>query len=316
MTMGAKRITYALTLAAAIVFHALYPYWISWYLFVLILIIIPFDFIISLPGMLSKRISAAAPRIAEQYADGKLVITTSHGKRYPAGYIKVKLRIICDDFTLKRKVLCDPESGSRYEIKIDTSRSGVTVFEIERINNTSLFGLFSIPIAIERKAAVLVLPAAEKPPRIVSLPRGIILRPKPGGGFSEDSELRPYRAGDPVKSIHWKLSAKYDSLVIREPLIPPPHSRLVQIMHWSDPRERDTILGRFRWISDYLLKWELPFCVKSGDDGPVEEITCSEDFIEYLFHTLHNTEQEIKTPVSLPAAFSWVFRVDAKEAAQ
>lgn len=31
-------------------------------------------------------------------------------------------------------------------------------------------------------------------------------------------DLRPYRVGDPLKQIHWKLTAKVDELTVREPL--------------------------------------------------------------------------------------------------
>ena len=32
-------------------------------------------------------------------------------------------------------------------------------------------------------------------------------------------DIRLYRIGDPINSVHWKLSAKLDELVVREPLI-------------------------------------------------------------------------------------------------
>ena len=311
--MWTYRVTYVIALAGSLAFHALYPFWFSWYLFILVLLLVPFDLFFSMPGMFTKRVSPNSPNILEQGADGTLVITTYQEKPYPSGRIKASLLVTGDDFAVRRRIICSPENGSKYEIDIDTSHSGVTVFGIKRIHTTSLIGLFSISSAVNRSVTTLILPAPVKPPHIVSLPRGVILRPKPGGGFSEDNELRPYRKGDPIKIIHWKLSAKHDSLIIREPLMPPSHSRLVHVMKWSGARERDLILGRLRWISDYLLKWDLPYCVKLGDDGLVAEITCAGDFMEYLCGMLDNAAHSLPVPVSLPVRFSWVFRVDAKE---
>ena len=311
-----RRIVYMFALACSIAFNALYPYWIAWYLVVVVLMLAPFDLLISMPGMLTKRVSIHTPGILDQGADAALVITTYQKRMFPAGRIKVKLASIGEDFTTRRRIMCDPEDGSKYEVLIITSHSGLTVFEVKRIHNTSLIGLFSISISINHRAVVMVLPAPKKPPHIVSLPRGVILRPKPGGGFSEDHDLRPYRKGDPIRAIHWKLSAKYDSLIVREPLVPPNHSRLVHIMKWSGPQERDTILGRLRWISDYLLKWELPFFVRLGDNGPIAEITCKEDFLGYLYRMLDKDAPRSMPPViDLPTRFTWVFRVDAKEGA-
>ena len=311
--MFTHRIVYIITLACSFAFYALYPFWFSWYLLVLILLLVPFDLLFSLPGMCTKRVALSSPEILDQGAHEMLVITTYQNRAFPAGYIKIKLLAAQDGLVTRQRIKSDPERGSRYKVAIDASHSGLTVFEIRRIHTTSLFGLFSLVVSINCKAAVLILPAPIKPPHIVSLPRGVILRPKPGGGFSEDNELRPYRKGDPVRIIHWKLSAKYDSLIIREPLIPPPHSRLVHIMKWTGPQERDTIIGRFRWISDYLLKWDFAYYVKFGDDGPVAEVTCSKDFLEYLYRMLGRTDQAALVPAALPVRLSWVFRIDASE---
>ncbi|MBR2633811.1 MAG: DUF58 domain-containing protein, partial [Lentisphaeria bacterium] len=43
-------------------------------------------------------------------------------------------------------------------------------------------------------------------------------RPKPGGGYGENYEIRQYRPGDNLNQIHWKLSAKVGDLMLREPM--------------------------------------------------------------------------------------------------
>jgi len=313
--MGTHRITYVIVLTGSIAFYALYPFWFSWYLLILVLLLIPFDLFVSLPGMCTKRVAITAPKITEQGKNELLVITTYQKKAFPAGYIRMRPRVDYDGSVTRRKIKCDPERGSQYEIAIDTSHSGIVVFEIKRIHTTSLLGLFSLVITVNLKATLLVMPLPIKPTNVVSLPRGVILRPKPGGGFSEDNELRPYRKGDPIRIIHWKLSAKHDSLIIREPLIPQQHSRLVHVMKWTKAEERDLILGRFRWISDYLLKWDLPYYVRYGNDGPIAEITNAGEFLEYLYRIFDKSAKIAPVQVALPVRFSWIFRVDAREGA-
>jgi len=315
--LGTHRIIYILALTGAISFYALYPYWFSGYLFVVLLLLMPFDLLIGLPGMLSKRVALAAPNILEQGAEGTLSITTIQKKRqFPAKCIKLRLNVSSDGVCSKRRLTCGAKRGSRYNMPIDTKHSGVTTFELKRIRTVSLIGLFALPVRISRKVSVLILPAPVKPPHIAALPRGVVFKPKPGGGFSEDYDLRPYRQGDRIRSVHWKISAKFDSLIIREPLVPPPHSRLVEAVPWDGASERDLILGRLRWISDYLLRWELPYFLKMGSDGPVAEITRPADLTEYIYRYLDGSAHTLPAPAAMPAYFAWVFKVDASEAAE
>ena len=310
--MGLQRIAYVCSLAGAAVFYVLYPFWFSWYLLTVLLILFPFDLVLSLPGMLTKRLALFAPRVLEQGTDGALEITTT-GRPFLSGRIKARLRMKSDDRSVGHNLLCSAGRGSRHALPFATTHSGFVAFELKRIKTTSLIGFFSIPVPCRQTVRVLILPSPVKPANTVALPRGVILRPKHGGGFSEDHDIREYRLGDPVRSIHWKISAKYDSLVIREPLVPPAHDRLVQIAQWNGARERDLTLGRLRWISDYLLKWELQYYVRLGDSGRIAEISKPGDLVEYLLRVLDSEAEPVPTPPSVPARFSWVFRVDGAE---
>jgi len=315
--MGIRRIIYAAILAASVFFYILYPFWFAWYLFLLILLILPFDFLISLPGMLTRHISLSSPKFLE-CGEGGIVVLTTHqitrnGTRYPCRCVKLWMNIIGDDFNIWRRYVVGANEGSRFEITIDTTCTGLTTFKIKRIWAVSLIGLFCLPAQAVMHSSVLILPPPEKPPQTVTLPRGIILRPKPGGGFAEDYDLRPYRLGDPIRSVHWKVSAKFDSLIIREPLIPPAHSRLVQINLWKGARERDTILSHLRWICAYLLKWDLAHYIRLGENGPIAEVNDNNDLLEYLFSVLDGADN-IPAPQNIPLRFAWVFRVDIASA--
>jgi len=311
--MGLKRIIYASALIGSALFYVLYSRWFSWYLLMLLVLLVPFDLVFSLPGMLTRRIRITAPDVLEMGADGVLAIITILKKPFPARCIKAWMRVAGDDFASMRRIMCGAERGSRYEVAIDTLRSGLTVFEINRFWVVSLIGLFSLPVTVSCRAAVLILPTPVRPANTVALSRGVILRPKPGGVFSDNYDLRHYRAGDPIRSIHWKVSAKYDSLIIREPLVPPAHSRLIHITKWDGALERDIILGRLRWVSDYLLKWDQHYFVSLGDNGPVVEITEAGALEDYLYRVLDGMAHTLPVPASIPVRYTWVFRVDARD---
>jgi len=278
-----------------------------------LLLLAPFDFLLSLPGMLTRQAYLSVPDMVEQDTDSKIVLTIQQRRSYPARSVKFILHIDRNGLKYKRFLICKAKGGSKCDMLIDTSHSGITIYKLKQIWIVSLIGLFALPVAINRRASVLILPKPVKPPRVAALPRGVIFRPKPGGGFAEDYDLRPYRPGDPIRSVHWKLSAKLNSLTIREPLVPPPHSRLIHAADWNTDRERDLTLGRLRWISNYLLKWDLPYFVKLGDDAPVVEISDNDALMTYIHRVLEGLPQTLPASVSKPSQFAWIFRLDGKE---
>ncbi|MCL2628994.1 MAG: DUF58 domain-containing protein [Oscillospiraceae bacterium] len=306
------RFIYIVALVASFFFFIFYPPWLSWYLFVLIALLLPLDFFLSLPGMLTKSIYMSVPPVLEVNDNAHLTLTTLSNKPFPVRCIVVKLQISGDGFSVGRKYICGAGRGSVKTVSIDTSHSGVTVFSLKRISVVSLLGLFSVPVKnLYSRQLSLVLPPAAKPANTMALQKGTHLRPKPGGGFSEEHDMREYRHGDPVRSIHWKISAKHDSLYIREPLELPPHSRLVHIMPWKNSNECDLILGNLRWVAEHLLKWNMPFYLRFGDVPAIAEITHESDIVDFLFNVLGGTAEVVKKPDGLPTRFSWVFRVDA-----
>jgi len=272
---------------------------------------IPLDLFVSIPGMRCKNIKMSVPDVLEKGEEAVLRLTTTQTKSYPVRWIVVKLIVTGDDFSAVCKPRCSGEAGRQREVKIDTSHSGLTVFEIKRISIVSLLGLYSIALKTKEKQSVLILPPPVKPLNTVALQHGTHLRPKPGGGFSEEHDIREYRQGDPVRSIHWKVSAKYDSLVIREPLVPPPHSRLVHVDQWKTGTERDIILGCLRWVTDYLLERQMPFYIKFGEESVIKEITQEPDLIEFLLYVLDKNDKETMKSGQIPSRFSWIFRINS-----
>lgn len=314
--MGQNRFVYLLILVGAMLFYILYPFWFGWYLMVAALLFPLFDLLISLPGMLTRRVCLCAPYVLEQGEQGTLAVTTLSENPIPAGRIKARLHVNRDDLTIIHRFKYEGIRGGRYELAIDTSHSGVIRYELPLLWATSLMGLFSIPVSVQCKTGVLILPTPVKPPNTALLPQVGVLRPKPGGGFSEEHDLRPYRQGDPMNSVHWKLSAKHDTLIIREALIPETHSRLVCCAPWNTPGERDLIIGRLRWISAYLLKHECPHYVRLDDKGLIAEVTRPEDLTAFLHRSLDPMAPSAPDPITLPARFTWSFQVDAREGTQ
>jgi uncharacterized protein (DUF58 family) len=88
-------------------------------------------------------------------------------------------------------------------------------------------------------------------------------RPKPGGGYAENHELRLYRPGDNIQQIHWKLSSKTGKLILREPMEPIQGLFLLRLDLNGSPEVLDRKLGRLLWLGNQLLERELPFRIQA-----------------------------------------------------
>jgi len=280
---------------------------------VILLLLALFDIILSMPGALFSQIIFSASEIYEQGEDAALVFTVQNKKQFSVNRIKIRVKSSCENIINKQCSVIKHKNENRYEMKIDSSRSGVTVYEAKRIWIVSFLGLFCFPLKFELRMPILILPTSIKPPNTVALPQGTQLRPKPGGGFSDEHDLRPFRYGDTIRSVHWKVSAKLDSLIIREPLTPLSHSRLLNVAKWNGHEERDLVLGRLRWVSEYLSKWSLPHYVVLEACGTCAEIIRSSDLHDYLYLALDNEADNARYHIPAPNGIEWIYRIDAFE---
>ena len=69
----------------------------------------------------------------------------------------------------------------------------------------------------------------------------------------QDYDLREYRAGDSLRSIHWKLSSKKDELVVRETLEPRQAEVILTYDHFGTPEELDRTFDELAALSRLLL---------------------------------------------------------------
>ncbi len=79
---------------------------------------------------------------------------------------------------------------------------------------------------------------------------------------SEIYDIREYQIGDPLRSIHWKMSAKKDALLVKEPLEEyGGHSRVLLRMS-GDRDEMDLHLGQIVFTSRFYIEHETPHRIR------------------------------------------------------
>ena len=114
-------------------------------------------------------------------------------------------------------------------VRMEDAHAGKLQLQIETIAVADLFGLFRFrprgreeQIKAVQKLSCLMLPQAAIPPQLPEIVRqydqnsDVYAEDRPGPDQSQTYELRDYRSGDSLRSIHWKLSSRSDNWIVRE----------------------------------------------------------------------------------------------------
>lgn len=114
-----------------------------------------------------------------------------------------------------------PKRKDRVFLNIATSKLGMVVFEGQELEVTGYLGIVSVKQPVTFEVQVPVFPSdagkLDAPELPYSEGYDEYSEPDLKGNLSSDiKEIREYRPGDRLARIHWKLSAKTDSLEVKE----------------------------------------------------------------------------------------------------
>ena len=141
---------------------------------------------------------------------------------------------------------------------------------VARLECRDILGMFRIGRKAPEEQICTVLPVPKAPDAMPDLDAALdsspVLRPKYGGGYSEEHELREYRPGDPANAIHWKLSSKTDSLIVREAL-ERENDQIYVVLSRVGVGDRG--LETLCWLSGELCRRELPHRILADRSYPV-----------------------------------------------
>lgn len=256
--MAKNRILYAAALAGTFLFYCCYSGWIAWFLLMLALCLPLFSLLCSLPAMHRCTISVQLPVQCGRGEDAVLTLQNSASGVFPTPTCRFTLS--CTDRLSGRteKTVCRFTAWSRRALPLDTAHCGAYVYALERGRICDYLGLFSFHLRLPDVGTLFVLPQEQMPQPLPNLSRFQTksYRPKYGGGFSELHDLRPYRPGDCMRDVHWKLSAKTDALVVREAQEPNRGEVILTLDLVSVRETLDRTLDMLCWLSRWLLAHE------------------------------------------------------------
>ena len=227
-----------------------YPRWFSWVAFLALLCLPLLSLLVSLPAMLTTRLRVEVPPAVTAGTPVVLRIVTKCLFPVPMCRMAVQTyhTTTCNNWLL--------DVGSH----CPTRHCGALNFRPMRGWIYDYMGLFRLPLQRLPKFRLLLRPTpleVEAPDMTTFMVNS--WRPKMGGGFAENHELRLYRPGDSLQQIHWKLSAKTNELILREPMIPDHNRLLLWLTLNGTPQEMDRKLGRLLWLAEYLHQQDLAF---------------------------------------------------------
>lgn len=267
--MALPRLTFLCTLLGCTLFYIAYGEWFSWVLLVWVLLFPWISLALSIPAIVRFRAVPTGPDSLLMGGSGNLWLLGSCPAPMPPFQGILKLRSL---FTGEVR---------RYNADrgIPTDHCGSYRIAVEKGRIYDYLGLFSFPIRRGEEKVLRIYPKPLPVEHIPDLQRYLALswRPKAGGGFSENHELRLYRPGDPLNQVHWKLSAKTGDLILREAMEPQRGLVLLTMTLRGTPEELDRKLGRLSWLGNRIVKQHVPFELRVLTGNGIQAFCISEN---------------------------------------
>lgn len=295
--MAKNRIVYLLAWIGCVVFFCAYQKWFAWLTLVAVICLPFFSLLVSLPAILTARLELRLPRTLS--VNTPCIPAMGVRSLLPAPPWKCRL--------LAQRPMTDEVWMLHSGKTLPTGNCGAWICTVEKAKICDYLGLFSFPLRCPDAAKVLVRPVPVTL-RIPELDRYMSRswRPKRGGGFAENHELRLYRPGDNIQQIHWKLSAKTGNLILREPMEPERGRILLRLDLNGTPTELDRKMGRLLWLGDHLLEQKFSYEIQALTGNGIET---------WAIHTADALQTAVDELLSRPCSREGTIRDRAETAA-
>lgn len=242
---------YLTVLSVCVIFYLSYQEWFGWFVLLLILLLPLFSLVISLPAMLSFTAQPEGPVTLTMGDSGDIWLMGQCSLPVPPFKGRLRLRGI--------------QSGEQWRYRsggnLPTEHCGGITVTAEKVWVYDYLGLIGIPVRRSQGKTVLVRPKKAEMEAPTDLNRYLARswRPKPGGGYAENHDIRLYRPGDSLNQVHWKLTAKTGKWMLREPLQPNRGLMLLTMNLRGNPEILDRKFGELLLLGNYLLELGIPF---------------------------------------------------------
>lgn len=265
--MVGRRIVYGVALLAALALQIFYDGYLAQFLLICVIALPLLSLALSLRGVIGMHLelTPSASQLV-QGESGQWQIAAHTRSFLPVARLTMVVTLenrLTGDRQRQRLKTSGLSRGMARTLPMDTAHCGQLTCQLHRVRALDLLGLFAFPVSTPALVHALVLPQpapTEDLPPLPQMPAGDSLKWR-GTPSIEDYDLREYRPGDPLRSIHWKLSSKHDSLVVREPVKTGLPQAAVTVDLFGDGDRLDQVLGRLWTVSQALLGREIPHTI-------------------------------------------------------
>ena len=270
------RIIWAFCFMGALLF---FLFWESWVSLAALVVVIVVPLVLLVVNQLTANklaLSFAVPSLGEKNRELNGALLVSNQSLIPHAPLTCKLR--CENL-LTGEILCPQvmfpsgaKSNQEVAFSLESKFCGNIKVSLEQPKVYDPFGLWGNKLSEDPKGSICVLPQTFAPHLVVlqNMSKDIdadeYSQEKPGADPSETFAIRDYLPGDSLRRIHWKLSWKYDNLIVREPGLPVEHSFLVLLetslssdSAKQEPQVLDTIIEITVSLCQTMLEEEITF---------------------------------------------------------
>ena len=266
--LWARRAVYLCALLGALAGQLFDVGWIFHYIFFLTLTLPVLSLLLSLPGILGLRLHLSADGcLTPRDTPAAWTLTAANRFGLPVSRVTGRVKLRCPFTGESRSFpvgLQGASPGASAVWNVVTSHCGLVECSVSRLRAWDCLGLSAFPLGAFPGDTLLITPHPEEPERLI-LPESMgstVPVPKGKASLGEDYELRPYREGDSLRSVHWKMSAKRDELITRELLAEKFPLPILTFDHFGSLDAMDRTLDRLAGYSRALLEHERPHAVR------------------------------------------------------
>ena len=250
-------LVYSVSLFATVIFFLFYKMWVAWYLLIALLILPFISLILCLIAGSKLGFEVDAP--VNPHIGNKSFIKLKIWVK--ATYFSfVRVEFIVNDYMggTTKKVLIPIYDNGTTLIPVDTTHCGAFSYKLSNVAVYDPFGFFRRNLRANTTHEVVVKPVPLMPefmPDVFGFKAKNLRKAKQPN--SEIYDIREYQPGDSIKTIHWKISAKKDKILIKEPLEEyGGHSRIL-LKLTEDRTTLDEHLGQILFTSRFFLDREI-----------------------------------------------------------
>lgn len=317
--MAPNRILYLFALVASASFYFASNMWESWVVVLVVLALPWVSLIMSLPAIVKVRLQASLPSVVEEGQNENFHIRVTLPRAIPTPEVRIRINLRTRDTQTDVRYLSRLGRTDGI-LPAPTSPCGFLAPELHKGRVYDYLGLWAFRLRAPTMPVMVILPKPVMPDPMPNLEQLLHqqLKPKFGGGYSEIHEHRPYRPGDPVKDIHWKLSLKTDDLVVREAMEPISRRVILAVHTPRGPVVRGKTLGGLRYLSERMLDHGVTHTIlwMDGDSVRQAEVKTGDDLIEALCGVCTAREDSRPLPKRLSEPSDWLCYVGEREVAK